>query len=146
MLDPLTALAFPIYENKGVTACCSARASRDRLKFRPAGKSRSTWWRRVAALQGVTGEPDWAKWYKTTFGTDPGYSQLLDQLASIPDERRSVLHSYIEPNEDDIAAGRKPPTRANQAIARLVAAGHLRVIITTVSGRGLPIYAFLGKE
>jgi hypothetical protein len=45
--------------------------------------------------------------------------------------RRSVLHSYIEPNGEDIAAGRKTPTRAHQAVARMVAAGHVRVIITT---------------
>src|SRR5260370_35260424 len=87
--------------------------------------------RRVAALRGVTDEPDWAAWYKATFGSEPKYSELLDQLASTPDERRSVLHSYIEPNADDIAAGRKTPTRAHQAIARMVAAGHVRAIITT---------------
>ncbi|WP_371422597.1 SIR2 family protein [Tardiphaga sp.] len=131
MIDPLTALAFSIYENKGVY-CLLLGSGVSRPAEIPTG------WevtldlvRRVAALQGVTGEPDWAKWYKTTFGTEPGYSELLDQLASTPDERRSVLHSYIEPNEDDIAAGRKTPTRAHQAIARLVAAGHVRVIITT---------------
>jgi hypothetical protein len=69
--------------------------------------------RRVAALRGVTDEPDWAVWYKATFGSEPKYSELLDQLASTPDERRSVLHSYIEPNADGIAAGRKTPTRAH---------------------------------
>jgi len=87
--------------------------------------------RRVAALRRVTDEPDWAAWHKATFGTEPKYSELLDQLASTPDERRSVLHSYIEPDADDIAAGRKTPTRAHLAIARMVAAGHVRVIITT---------------
>jgi NAD-dependent SIR2 family protein deacetylase len=70
-------------------------------------------------------------WYKATFGSEPKYSELLDELASTPDERRSVLHSYIEPSADDIAAGRKIPTRAHQAIARMVAAGRVRVIITT---------------
>lgn len=131
MIDPLTALAFSIYENKGVY-CLLLGSGVSRPAEIPTG------WeitldlvRRVAALQGVTSEPDWAKWYKTTFGSEPGYSELLDQLASTPDERRSVLHSYIEPSEDDIAAGRKTPTRAHQAIARLVAAGHVRVIITT---------------
>ena len=131
MIDPLTALAFSIYENKGVY-CLLLGSGVSRPAEIPTG------WeitldlvRRVAALQGVTNEPDWAKWYKTTFGNEPGYSELLDQLASTPDERRSVLHSYIEPNEDDIAAGRKTPTRAHQAVARLVAAGHVRVIITT---------------
>jgi len=131
LIDPLTALAFSIYENKGVY-CLLLGSGVSRPAEIPTG------WevtldlvRRVAALQGVTGEPDWAVSYNATFGTEPKYSELLDQLASTPDERRSVLHSYIEPNADDVAAGRKTPTRAHQAIARMVAAGHVRVIITT---------------
>jgi hypothetical protein len=131
LIDPLTALAFSIYENKGVY-CLLLGSGVSRPSEIPTG------WeitldlvRRVAALRGVTDEPDWAAWYKATFGAEPKYSELLDQLASTPDERRSVLHSYIEPNSDDIAAGRKIPTRAHQAIARMVAAGHVRVIITT---------------
>jgi hypothetical protein len=131
MIDSLTALAFSIYENKGVY-CLLLGSGVSRPAEIPTG------WevtldlvRRVAALQGVTDEPDWAAWHKATFGTEPKYSELLDQLASTPDERRSVLHSYIEPNGDDIAAGRKTPTRAHLAIARMVAAGHVRVIITT---------------
>jgi hypothetical protein len=131
LIDPLTALAFSIYENKGVY-CLLLGSGVSRPAEIPTG------WevtldlvRRVAALQGLTDKPDWAAWHKATFGTEPKYSELLDQLASTPDERRSVLHSYIEPNADDIAAGRKTPTRAHQAIARMVAAGHVRVIITT---------------
>jgi hypothetical protein len=131
LIDPLTALAFSIYENKGVY-CLLLGSGVSRPAEIPTG------WevtldlvRRVAALRGVTDEPDWAAWHKATFGTEPKYSELLDQLASTPDERRSVLHSYIEPNADDIAAGRKTPTRAHLAIARIVAAGHVRVIITT---------------
>jgi hypothetical protein len=131
MIDSITALAFSIYENKGVY-CLLLGSGVSRPAEIPTG------WevtldlvRRVAALQGVTDEPDWASWHKATFGAEPKYSELLHQLASTPDERRSVLHSYIEPNADDIAAGRKTPTRAHLAIARMVAADHVRVIITT---------------
>lgn len=131
MIDTLTALAFSIYENKGVY-CLLLGSGVSRPSEIPTG------WeitldlvRRVAALRGVTNESDWAAWYKVTFGTEPKYSELLDQLTSTPDERRSVLHSYIEPDADDIAQGKKTPTRAHQAIARMVAAGNVRVIITT---------------
>ncbi|WP_338835174.1 SIR2 family protein [Bradyrhizobium septentrionale] len=131
MIDPLTALAFSVYENKGVY-CLLLGSGISRPAQIPTG------WevtldlvQRVAALQGVADEPDWAAWHKSKFGKEPNYSELLDQLASTPDERRSVLHSYIEPNAEDVEAGRKIPTRAHQAIARLVAAGHVRVIITT---------------
>jgi SIR2-like domain len=131
MIDPLTALAFSIYENKGVY-CLLLGSGISRPAQIPTG------WevtldlvRRISALQGVNDEQDWAAWYKSKFGKEPNYSELLDQLASTPDERRSVLHSYIEPGAEDIEAGRKVPTRAHQAIARLVSAGHVRVIITT---------------
>ena len=131
MIDPLTTLAFSVYENKGVY-CLLLGSGISRPAQIPTG------WeitldlvQRVAALQGVRDEPDWAAWHKSKFGKEPNYSELLDQLASTPDERRSVLHSYIEPNAEDIEAGRKIPTRAHMAIARLVAAGHVRVIITT---------------
>lgn len=131
MIDPITALAFSIYENKGVY-CLLLGSGVSRPAEIPTG------WevtldlvRRIGALQGVQDEADWAAWYRATFGAEPKYSELLDQLASTPDERRSVLHSYIEPNADDIVLGKKVPTRAHHAIARLVAAGHVRVIITT---------------
>jgi hypothetical protein len=61
-------------------------------------------------------------------------AELLDsarELSSSPAERRSILHSYIEPNEDDREEGRKIPTAAHHAIAELVRNGYVRVIITT---------------
>jgi hypothetical protein len=88
MIDSLTALAFSIYENPGVY-CILLGSGVSRAAEIPTG------WeitldlvRRTAALNGVTGEPDWPAWYKTAFGTEPKYSELLDQLASTPDERR----------------------------------------------------------
>ena len=131
MIDPITALAFSVYENKGVYALLLGSGV-SRAAYIPTG------WevtldliKRVAALEGVTGQPDWAKWYGDKYGAEANYSALLDQLASTPDERRSILHSYIEPTEEEIAEGRKVPTRAHHAIARLVRAGFIRVIITT---------------
>jgi hypothetical protein len=131
MIDPTTALAFSVFENRGVYALLLG-----------SGLSRSaqipTGWeitlhlvQRVAALEGVTDRPDWTAWHQERFGKPPSYSELLDQLASTSDERRSILHNYIEPKEEEIAQGRKVPTRAHQAIARLVQAGFVRVIVTT---------------
>src|SRR3981189_1469959 len=116
LIDPLTALAFSIYENKGVY-CLLLGSGVSRPSEIPTGwEITLALVRRGAALRGVTDEPDWAVWYKATFGTEPKYSELLDQLASTPDERRSVLHSYIEPSADDIAADRKtPPVRTKRS-------------------------------
>ncbi|AVS85868.1 hypothetical protein C8239_14835 [Paracidovorax avenae] len=129
--DPVTQLAFSVYENKGIFAVLLG-----------SGLSRSaeipTGWeitldlvRRVAAAQGVPEQSDWAKWYRGATGQEPNYSVLLEDIASSPDERRAILHSYIEPNEQDREEGRKTPTKAHHAIAHLVRAGYVRVIVTT---------------
>ncbi|PUE62783.1 hypothetical protein B9Z45_02970 [Limnohabitans sp. 2KL-17] len=129
--DTLTQISFSVFENKGVFAVLLG-----------SGLSRSaeipTGWeitldlvRKVAKVQGVADQADWAKWYTTTTGKEPNYSDLLEQIASTPGERRSILHSYIEPNEDEREQGKKVPTPAHHAIAALVRGGFIRVIITT---------------
>ena len=129
--DPHTQLAFSVYENSGIFAVLLG-----------SGLSRSaeipTGWeitldliRRVALAQGVEVQPDWAKWYREQTGQEPNYSALLEDLASSPDERRSILHSYIEPTDQDREEGKKVPTPAHEALADLVRAGYVRVIVTT---------------
>ncbi len=129
--DPITQLAFSVYENKGVFAVLLG-----------SGLSRSaeipTGWeitldlvRRVAMAQDVAEQPDWAKWYREKTGMEPNYSVLLEEIASSPDERRAILHRYIEPDEQDREEGRKIATKAHHAIANLVRAGYVRVIVTT---------------
>lgn len=127
--DPITQLAFSLYENKGVFAVLLG-----------SGLSRSaeipTGWeitldlvRRVAEAQGTPAQSDWAKWYREKTGQEPNYSVLLEEIASSPDERRAILHRYIEPDEQDREEGRKTPTKAHHAIAQLVRAGYVRVIV-----------------
>lgn len=129
--DTLTQISFSVFENKGVFAVLLG-----------SGLSRSaeipTGWeitldlvRRVAKAQGVADQTDWAKWYSTTTGKEPNYSDLLEEIASTPDERRAILHSYIEPTDEEREQGKKVPTPAHHAIAALVRAGFIRVIITT---------------
>ena len=84
--------------------------------------------RRLAALDRVTEHDDWASWYRDKYRKEPSYSEILDALASTPAERRSILHSYIDaPDGEDI----RKPTKAHHAIAKLVASGAVRVVITT---------------
>ncbi|EMX6257099.1 SIR2 family protein [Pseudomonas aeruginosa] len=129
--DPTTQLAFSVYENKGVFAVLLG-----------SGLSRSaeipTGWeitldlvRRVATAQGIENQSDWATWYREKTGQEPNYSALLEEIANSPDERRAILHRYIEPDEQDREEGRKVPTKAHHAIAQLVRSGHVRVIVTT---------------
>jgi SIR2-like domain len=84
--------------------------------------------RRLAALDGVTEQDDWAQWYRAKYGKGPSYSELLHALASTTSERRTILQSYIDPPEgEDI----RKPTRAHHAIAQLAASNIVRVVITT---------------
>jgi hypothetical protein len=129
--DRLTQLAFSVYENKGVFALLLG-SGLSRAAAIPTGwENTLDLIRRVAEAQGVEPKADWAKWYRETAGEEPNYSNLLEELASAPDERRSILHSYIEPTEEDRQEGRKLPTEAHRAIADLVRAGYIRVIVTT---------------
>ncbi len=129
--DPITQLAFSMFENKGVYALLLG-SGLSRAAGIPTG------WevtldlvRRVALAQNAENQSDWAKWYREQNGAEPDYSALLAELAVSPAERRAILHSYIEPDEDDRAEGNKLPTAAHRAIAGLIRDGYVRVIVTT---------------
>jgi hypothetical protein len=129
--DPLTQIAFSIYENKGVFAVLLGSGLSRAAEIPTGWEISLDLIRRVALAQGAGEQPDWAAWYREQAGEEPNYSALLAELASSPEERRSILHSYIEPTEEDRAEGRKVPTAAHQAVADLVRGGYIRVIVTT---------------
>ena len=52
-------------------------------------------------------------------------------MALTPSERANALAAYFEPTEEDREAGKKVPTAAHHSIARMVAKGYFRVILTT---------------
>lgn len=131
MIEPNTRLAFSIVENPGVYALLLGSGISRAAEIPTGWDITLDLVRRVAAAEGVTGEADWAAWHRSRFGSDPGYSSLLDSLSVTPSERRAVLHQYIEPTPEDLEAGRRVPTNAHHAIARLVRDGFVRVVITT---------------
>ncbi len=87
--------------------------------------------RKVAATEGATGIGDPHAWYQQRFDRMATYDDLLARLAGTPIERQALLHAYFEPTQEDREEGRKRSTAAHQAIARLVAAGHVRIVLTT---------------
>ncbi|QKD06438.1 SIR2 family protein [Mesorhizobium loti] len=129
--DPLTQLAFSVYENKGVFAVVLGSGLSRAAEIPTGWEITLDLIRRAALAQGIEDQTDWAAWYRKTAGEEPSYSRLLEELASSPEERRSILHSYIEPSDEDREAGRKIPTAAHNAIAELVRSGYIRVIVTT---------------
>lgn len=133
MIDPMVSLAFAVYSNKGVHAVLLGSGI-SRASAIPTG------WevvidliKQLAAAEGETEscKADPEKWFRMKHGEDPDYSKLIHGIAKTPAERKQLLHSYFEPNADDRKEGRKLPSEAHRDIAQLVAAGYLRVIITT---------------
>jgi hypothetical protein len=132
--DIETRIAFAIHENKGVFALLLG-SGLSRAAEIPTG------WEitldLVRCLATAQGEPEqdepakWADWHRAKFGGEPNYSKLLEELTGTPEERRAVLHGYIDPSEEDRQEGRKRPTKAHLAIADMVRDGHIRVIVTT---------------
>ena len=131
MLDPVLSLAVSMHSAKGVYALL--------LAF---GVSRSsaipTGWdvvldliRKLAHVKGENCESDPEAWYKTLTGSEPDYSDILDQLTQSSAERNLLLRSYFEPTDEDREQGRKLPSPAHRAIATLVARGYVRIIVTT---------------
>lgn len=129
--DPLTQLAFSLYEGKGVFAVLLGSGASRAADIPTGWEITLDLIRRVALAQGVEDQADWASWYRETTGEEPNYSALLEELASSQEERRSILHGYIEPDEEDRQEGRRIPTAAHHAIAELVRGGYIRVIVTT---------------
>lgn len=130
-MDQLTSLAFSLHSNKGAYALLVG-----------SGISRSagipTGWevtldmiRKVAAITGEDAGENPESWFKSKFGKDATYSELLDTLARAPSERATYLKSYFEPTEQEREDGKKSPTAAHRSIAKLVVSGHVKVIVTT---------------
>lgn len=131
MIEPALSLAVSVYYNKGVYALLLG-----------SGISRSsglpTGWevvedliRKVAHLRKEPCDPTPDVWFTRTFGGEANYSDVLDQIANSPAERLQVLRGYFEPTEEELAEGRKRPSLAHKAIARLIARGYIRVVVTT---------------
>ncbi|MXZ79175.1 MAG: hypothetical protein F4Z06_13010 [Acidimicrobiia bacterium] len=86
--------------------------------------------RRLAVLQGEDAGDNPVAWYREQVGGEPDYSALLIELAPSPVDRRNLLEPYFEPTDDERADGLKLPTNAHNSIAKLVADGFVKVIVT----------------
>ena len=131
LIDPIESLAFSIQANPGVYALLLG-----------SGVSRSaeipTGWEivmdllgKLAASTGDVDDRDLEQWYGARFQEPPEYSKLLDALAKTSSERQQLLRPYLEPDAQEREEGLKQPTQAHRAIARLVAQGFIKVIVTT---------------
>ena len=128
--DPYLPLAFSLYSNPGAYAVLAgAGVSR--------GAGLPTAWDIVVDLvdqiaqqsddsseiNPVTAAP----WYEARFGQTPSYSEIVERLALTPTERQSLLKGYFEASLDGDRPG---PSLAHRSIAKLMAAGIVRVTVT----------------
>lgn len=127
----MISLAFAVHSNRGAYALLLGSGV-SRTAGIPSG------WEvvldlieRVATLRGEDTAGDPAAWYRAQYGGEPDYAVLLGEIAGSPAERSQLLRGYFEPTEDEREQGLKLPTAAHRAIARLVARGYVRVIVTT---------------
>ena len=127
----LTRLSFSMYENPGVYALLIGSGVSRAAEIPTGWEITLDLIRRVALVQGEKEQTDWVAWYRKKNDKEPNYSELVSELGLSPDERRSILHGYIEQSAGNHQEGRKLPTQAHYAIADLVQAGFVRVIITT---------------
>lgn len=131
MIDPLLTLTLNIQARKGIYALLIG-----------SGVSRSagipTGWEvtvelvdRLARIEGAPADKDSIDWYEQKFGKTPDYADLLRSVASTSAAQQSLLKKFFEPTEEEREEGKKLPTRAHRAIAKLVKLGFIRVIVTT---------------
>ena len=131
MIDPLTSLAISIHASPEVYALLLGSGVSRSSGILTGWEIQNDLIRKIAMLKEEDCEPDPFAWFKKRFGRDPEYSGLLDAVAKSPSARQQLLRSYFEPDEDEREQGLKQPTDAHRAIARMVAGGNVRVVLTT---------------
>lgn len=131
MVDPSLSLAMSMHASRGTYALLLGSGV-----SQPSGIP--TGWeivldliRKLAVLKGEDCEPDPEYWYRSISGSQPDYSDILDQVTRSSADRAQLMRAYFEPNENELQEGRKLPSRAHRAIAKLVATGYVRVVVTT---------------
>lgn len=131
-LDPRLSLATTLHSQPGIYALLLGSGV-------STGAGMPTGWgvvselvRRIAAARGDDPPEDAEEWWaEHGDGKALGYSGLLEALAPTAAARRGLLAEFFEPSEEDREDDRKVPGPAHRAIARLVARGTIRVILTT---------------
>ena len=130
MIDPINSLAFSVHANRGVYALLLGSGVSRAAKIPTGWEITRDLIRPLAAVSNERPASPEA-WYREKYDKDPDYSALLEDLAKTPAERQQLLRPYWEPTPEEREQGDKAPTAAHRAIAKLVADGYIKVIITT---------------
>lgn len=129
VIEPNVTLAFALRTNPGAYAVLLGAGVSIAAGVPSAWTVQEDLILKVAQAEKVApGDP--FAWYQDQFGKPSTYDDLLDTLTHTPIERQALLRDYFEPTEEQREQGVKLPTVAHRAVARLVASGLVRVILT----------------
>ncbi len=132
-IEPELKLAIALHSGPGVYALLLGSGLSSAARIPTGWQVTLDLIRKLAATHGVAFDNDEEaeRWYRDTYDEAPDYSDLLDALTSTSDERQMLLRSYFEPTDEEREEGKKVPTNAHRAIARMVRNENVRVILTT---------------
>lgn len=130
-MEPYVKLAFTMRDTPGAYAVLLGAGASIAAGMPSAGDVQENLIARLAAAKGDTGIGDPRTWYQENFGHPVTYDDLLAALTSTPYERQALLRSYFEPDAQEREDGLKEPSAAHRELARMVAAGHVRIVLTT---------------
>ena len=131
MIAPIQSLAFSIQASPGVYAVLIGSGVSQAANVLTGWDITIDLIRQLMVLDEEKNNLDPISWHQQKFEKEPDYSDLLDALAQTPAERQQLLRRYFEPDDAEREEGEKDPTAAHRAIARLVAQGFIKVIVTT---------------
>lgn len=129
-LEPDLKMALSFYQNKGAYALLLGTGVSRSAGIKTSWEIVLELIREIVHLREEDPEPSPEKWFHDTFHEEPNYSVLLSELPT-ETERMNYLRRYFEPTDEEREEGKKVPTPAHKAIARLVKNDYVRVILTT---------------
>ncbi|MEI2775374.1 MAG: SIR2 family protein [Tetrasphaera sp.] len=129
VVEPHLSLAFALHSSPGSHVAMLGAGTSTAAGIYAAWEIQQDLISKLAAAQGAKPEDPFS-WYRERYGTDSSYDALLDSLTHTPDTRQQLLRGYFEPDPTG-GDGARQPTAVHHALARLVALGHIRVVLTT---------------
>ena len=130
-MDSTLALSFSLHNIKGGTALLLGSGISSAAGILTGWGITLDLVKRIAAVEGESAGSNPEHWYKERYGKEPDYAELIELLAPTPAERQRLLLPYFVASDEEREKKQKQPTKAHHAIAQFVAAGYIRVILTT---------------
>jgi len=131
MDDKLLSLAFSVEAGKGEYALLLGSGLSSSAGIPTGWEILTELCRERMILEKQNSEKDPIIWYKNKYKKEPLYDEVIKKLAQTPTDRNNLLREFFEPTNEDKKEGRKIPTEAHHAIAKMVQQGYIKVIVTT---------------